>query len=770
MCIFIFAAVARVLKRQHVISGHPFKVFPYYESLRMALYGKDRPTWKLPDAFTEDIDSVLQKCLQENPKCSALIRNEMTKLFSEVDLQLQPARISPSPSLLQQKKITAKLIRSWRDNAASGFKELLSRFKCLQLHVPAVAWTESELAIKEAVQQKDVSLVLDQTQKLMIIAGLHESVDNLGDLKMIVEKITKKAERELNSQNVDVPLAFSMYHLLEHVGLHQKIMNDFPELKFTYNKSSQNIEFYGLQNEILSVKACFLEEALAFSRNGKLVDLDDSIIRFLCEGDQEELNEQLFMSQEISAALEIQGNRVNLLAKTEETLRAGEAQLEKLLTHSCIEVDDSNVLRMSEWQQLVNSLQTSFNQSESRVTVHTDGTLVVVSGFVEAVDAIQKQLHDFVHDNSSVTRTETGRKILIKFIREQKGDVWKEMTKDDIKIDFREDSVSLCGPRVRVTECLQTMKDLISSVHHDVLRVAKPGAKKSFLDKETLYVGTAISKWGCLVQLADEVDTAQENASGRESKPVYHLQTPDGVEINVFKADMSRFRADAVVNAANETLQHDGGLAAALLEAAGPQLQELCDEIISSRGHLATGEVVVTAACGQLQCEHIIHAVGPRFSSDNPQRAVGLLKRAVKGCLTVAETYKYHSLAIPAISSGVFGFPLDICADTIVGAIKEHCEDMYGDCLLKKIHLVNKDDKTVQAMVAAVRKMFSRPVQPQPQDRAQVNTTQSLGQNQDQRRAHTSNTAHSVKTKEGLIIALLKGQIQDTTVSYLLRC
>ncbi|KAL2081153.1 hypothetical protein ACEWY4_023006 [Coilia grayii] len=760
-------AVSRVIRRQHTISDHPFKVFPYYDSLGMALYGKDRP-WKLPDAFTEDIDFVLHRCLQDNLQCSALIHKEMTNLFSKVDLHLKPVRISPLPSLLEQKKVTAKVIRSWRDNASARFKDMLSMFKCLHLHVPAVAWAESEAVIREAIQQKAVSLVLDQTQERMIVAGLSESVDSLSDLKVTVEEITKTTERKIGSQNVEVSVAPSIYHLLEHAGLDQKITNEFPELKFKYNKSNQSVAFYGLQHEILSAKALILEEVLALSVNRQL-NLEDDIIQFLSGGDQEELNEELFMSQGISAALEIEGGRVKLMAKTEETLRAAEGQLQKLLNHKCIEIEDFNVLRMTEWHQLVDGLQISVNQSKRRVTVDINGSIVVISGFVEEVDRVQKQLQEFVHDNSSITRTVTGRRIIIKFVREQKGDVWKDLTKDDIKIDFKDDCVSLCGPRVRVTECLQAIEELISSIHHDDLRVAKPGAKKSFMDKETLYVSTAVTKWGCLVQLEDEVYGPQASASEEQNKPTFRLQTPDGVDIAVFKADMCFFRTDAIVNAANEGLQHEGGLAGALLVAAGPQLQAVCDQIISHRGQLATGDVVVTAAGGRLQCDHIVHAVGPRFRGDDPQRSVGLLKRAIKGCLREAESLKVHSLAIPAISSGSFGFPLNICCETIVAAIKEHCEDMYGDGLLKKIHLVNKDDKTVQAMEIAVRKIFDRPLQRQPEARDQADTMQNQrqsqrqSQGQGQRSAHTSSSTQSVQTKEGLIITLLKGNIQDTT-------
>ncbi|XP_063070373.1 poly(ADP-ribose) polymerase family member 14-related sequence 1 isoform X3 [Engraulis encrasicolus] len=761
------SAVSRVIKRQHVISDHPFKVFPYFESLGTALYGKEKP-WKLPDAFTEDIDPLLHKCLQDNPECSTLVDREMATLFSKVDLCIMPARISPLPSLLEQKKMSAKVIRSWRDNASAKFKDMLSKFKCLPLRVPVVAWAECEAAIRDAIQQRALSLVVDQSQGKMTVTGLSESVDSLGDLKVTVEEIIKAVERKVGSREEEVKVAASIYHLLEHAGLGQKIKIEIPELKFRYNKSNQSVAFYGLQEEILLAKAHIFEEMLSLSRSGQL-NIEDSVIEFLSGGDQEELNQQLFMSEGVSAALEIHGGVLNLVAKTAETIKAAEGQLQKLLNHRCIEIEDLNILAMSEWNQLVDGLLIAVNQSGRRVSVDTDGTIVVISGFVKEVDAVQKDLQNFVHDNSSVTRTVTGRRIIVKFVREQKGAVWQELIKDDLKIDFQDDSVSLCGPRVRAMECQQAIEDLISSIHHDVLRMAKPGAKKSFKDKETLYVSTAASKWGCLVQLEDEVHAASATAStsADEHKPDFRLQTPDGVDIAVFKADMCSFRADAIVNAANEGLQHDGGLAGALLAAAGPQFQAASNHVISQRGQVATGDVVVTTAGGRLRCEHVIHAVGPRFRRDNSQKSIGLLKRAIKGCLREAESLKVHSIAIPAISSGSFGFPLDVCSETIVGAIKEHCEDMYGDGLLKKIHLVNKDDATVRAMEIAVKKVFGRDLQNKPQSGGQAgmmqNQTQSQGQAQGQRILPTGSSTQSVQTKEGLIITLLKGNIQDTT-------
>ena len=174
---------------------------------------------------------------------------------------------------------------------------------------------------------------------------------------------------------------------------------------------------------------------------------------------------------------------------------------------------------------------------------------------------------------------------------------------------------------------------------------------------------------------------------------------------------------------------------------------------------------VFTNAGGQLRCKFVIHAVGPHYDSSNRQGAVGLLKKAVKRSLNLADRESCQSMAIPAISSGNLGFPLDLCADTIVGALKEFLEFVSGDCCLKKIHLVDNNDRTVEALEAAVQNVYggssaskdkgtvSQGKPSQPQQNVTLPSSSSQGSSQ------------SVKTNEGLTVTLSKCNIQDTTVS-----
>ena len=135
--------------------------------------------------------------------------------------------------------------------------------------------------------------------------------------------------------------------------------------------------------------------------------------------------------------------------------------------------------------------------------------------------------------------------------------------------------------------------------------------------------------------------------------------------IDVRTQDITLAEVDAIVNPANEGLQLGSGVAGAIRRRGGPSIQEECDRI----GHCPTGEAVVTGG-GDLPTRWVIHAVGPvwRGGGAGEEEALG---SAVRAALARAQEIGARSVALPAISTGVFGFPLDRAARISVAAARE---------------------------------------------------------------------------------------------------
>ncbi|XP_074550677.1 protein mono-ADP-ribosyltransferase PARP9 isoform X2 [Halichoeres trimaculatus] len=226
------------------------------------------------------------------------------------------------------------------------------------------------------------------------------------------------------------------------------------------------------------------------------------------------------------------------------------------------------------------------------------------------------------------------------------------------------------------------------------------------------------SKFGCeaFIEGVDsqrDLGIAQQGRPTVEDKPRFVDKLQCGVQVSVWKGDLTIFtRAVAVVNAANTHLQHHGGLARALSKAGGPDVRRESDDYISKHGPLKTGDAIVTGP-GRLQCRHIIHAVGPDLSPgpsvNEVSKAKPLLEEAIRSILDNVRKHNLQSVAIPAISSGLFHYPLAECANTIVSTVK----DYYGiynphKHYPKEIFLVNNDEPTVQEMTRACQQILGQ--------------------------------------------------------------
>ena len=159
----------------------------------------------------------------------------------------------------------------------------------------------------------------------------------------------------------------------------------------------------------------------------------------------------------------------------------------------------------------------------------------------------------------------------------------------------------------------------------------------------------------------------------------HKLTRADGRTLRIIEGDITEEAVDAVVNAANEMLAHGGGVAAAIARAGGDAVTDESRRWVQQHGHVPTGEAAITRG-GNLPARYVIHAVGPVWDGGTIGEEA-LLSGAIQSALRLADEHRLKSIAIPAISTGIFGYPKPLAIPTILQAILWYLDDHPGSSL-----------------------------------------------------------------------------------------
>ncbi|XP_032368806.1 poly(ADP-ribose) polymerase family member 14-related sequence 1 isoform X2 [Etheostoma spectabile] len=753
-------AVQKIMKKKHHIKQKEIKVYPFYISLGTALYGKDKPSLKLPAAVLEPIDNSVWRYLNDNQSAAESIHSQLAKDFCSVNLTKSTVCLSPVSSLLQEKNAKA-IITEWTDTVRSSFAQALSKFKSLKLQPePERVWEECEEKIREMLLNEDVVVVPDKVGGVLSVVGLVADVNRLEQtLCELVNKIAKRVRRETMSVTQEIKVSPSIFHILSQDGLQNKLLQVYPELKMSFRKESPDLMLTGFIDEILEASKVIYDAMFALKRQN--LEIDDYVLDLLKDEEQEELTNDLLISSGINAAFEISAHRVQLLASSDRDLKDAADHLGRLLISQYTDVEDINVLERPEWKNLVKQLENADDTSCRRIQINTTGQQVVVSGHKDRVITVSSELDDFLTQNAQVEESVVVKaNTIVEYIKKHETS-WLEQVAENVVVSYQKEAICLSGSRGDVTECKTFVENLVSSVFFERLKVPMPGVKKFFQDKEAMYVSSLFNNTGCLVQLVDETRGGQDNLAHRHvPKPVYQLQTPDGVEIAVCKEDKAAVRqefgnhgvslsqkalptkttksspvkhagsdpnclgqvqtkeglditltkgnienatTEVTVNTVFEDLAlNRGAVSSAILNMAGPELQQLVNEN-NATGNF--GEIIVTDGC-KLKSKKVFHVVAPHWDKGKGT-ADKILSGIYKGCLGKAEEGGLTSISFPAIGTGNLGFPKDLAASLMLDEILAFSSKKQPKHLKKVVIIIySQDARTIQVFSDEFTKKF----------------------------------------------------------------
>ncbi|XP_075037348.1 protein mono-ADP-ribosyltransferase PARP14-like [Mixophyes fleayi] len=765
---FIDVQTAKViLTKKHTFGKRTISVYPYYPSYGIALYGKQRPCIEKPQPLKFPISPYILEFILSNSN----LRHSLDKNMGAKNCEITwPDPNCPNPaitlcfpsSLSTHLRTMAKVVRTWNDEVSAEFSLIISKYKVIDCKMNASVWE----AITEHVCSSTYEGVLikpDFAEEKVFLAGTLKDVKKIEPtFRKLVEATTKQVERKNQSSSMPVPVSPALYHIMRNIGLERKILEDVPELKMDYDISAKNIRLIGLREEVLSAKCEILN--VRQQLKSKSIQMNPHIIQFLMFADSEELSCLLFVRHNINALFEVEDNAVKLIGHSLKDLTEAEGQIKQELVCRQIPVEEKSILRIPEWRSLHSHLSESFNGERSTVLIEEfpvgAENDVVITGLSTSAQKSYQIIHDFLEKNSPMQKTIQVKSLaVLQFIKEERKHIWDDLNRINVKIAIIKKNILLTGTKLYVEQAASLLQRALSSVCSDTLYIDKPGSKKFCMKNEDIYVTIAKNKFKCLIYLQKD---GEEDITAHETSLVdsqFQIKLPNGVTISVYNDDLCYHNVDVIVNASNEDLKHIGGLALAILKAAGPKLQHDCDLIVRNQGQLSAGDSVITDA-GNLPCKQVIHTVGPRWDYSSPTRCERLLRRAITSSLELADKNGHKSIAIPAVSSGIFGFPIHSCVQNIVESIKQYMESKHEESSLKNICLVDTNDQTIRAFTNSLKEKFGdQNFDFSPKHRVERPEMKAPKE----RDSRASATSCQMTTSENVVIKVEEGFIQDAT-------
>lgn len=652
------------------------------------------------DPINFQVNPLVAKYLNKKPEevHSALSHLEV-KFVMDDDILVTPTSASPP---------------DWQQSCKDILSTLTTqKIVVVDIRILKEASAEIYPMVMIECQKNDLQFHFDSSESMVSLAGEATVVSSLEDkIKQMYDTVVKREEVYMFTTTESF-IYFERCQLTE-------VSSQYPKLTLTMDHGKQSLVFFGSIRDTIKLKEHLPDLCLHSKIPIQLKQLELKFVSRVSFAEIISGQPKIPMAPFLKLSPTGAAEGYYLLCSLQYTNTAesiARSIREKLDVKSCKlpKSFETNIIGNPEFQLLVQKLE-----REHKYEYDIQGDKLVVVGIGNSAVEVSKAIISYVKEKCAVTRDIhliKGAWRLLNF--KMKPTLTKCL--DDIQdlgiqIDHPKPTssdpiIKLKGEPDEVDRAAEYVKKMQSSVCQGRLPCERPGISKFFMDVQGQHILKGIE---ANVGVCIEMGTASKKISTVEESPQYiHVCTGTTTEfkaVHVYIGDITLFnRADVIVNAANEALKHVGGVALAIAKRGGPDIQKDSDEYISVRGGnvIETGTAIIIQNTGNLPHSYkaIVHAVGPKWQSDH-RTEIALLKRCCKRALSVAKAY--GSIAIPAISCGMYGFPGDVCADTLLKAVVEFSNKEAGANLNNINFIIMKENAThfLEAAKANLKDFF----------------------------------------------------------------
>ena len=657
--------------------------------------------------FTIKVNSLIAKCIQKSQEGLTECLKHLNVQQPEVDEKEGVIKIHP----------TNQTISGWQQECREKITSYIhSHFNKVEINFP----NKAEADVRRCVME-----VQDETTLVAIFNPSNTGFTAASDPSTIAMLETRIKEISLHYEQVqkEVHLTAEEYSFFTQVKALQ-VTGAHPNISIDY-KPTDNVLL--LRGSVQDVKCSeqFLPDCL---HHVSIPMQRAAVVPYFSTGDGRKQLENFIKSQKTDVSLAkhfkqgpsqlelvflcdpaIAESASAIVGALQEATKQQVHQLPRSFT-SLSQADSG------EYYQLCQSLEI---KQHVLIVTSEDDLQVSISGFNNGVTTTSQALIQFIKDKFTIVKpvdVEKGMWRLFGSLMQSKWDLIvlhckEKVVELTVPGKTATDSViSLKGDTELVEEIYQEINMLKKSVATQSTVLSRPGAYRYFKeDEKAKMLLSGVEKCQKVCIEIEEVDLAESDnkefphvSDSSQFMKVCVARTKEFKQITIYKGDITDYKADVIVNAANGELQHVGGVAKAIADKGGPIIQVESTQYVRRRGRLVDGDVWLTKKVGHLPCKALIHAVGPQWEGGGAKKRAHLSK-AIFQSLEQTSKYQYRSIALPAISSGVYGCPIAQCADVLVKAAVDFSEQNPLS-ELQEINFILFKGTDAQVFIDAIKK------------------------------------------------------------------
>ena len=705
----VFAVVDRVLEKKHVTFGQ-MAILKRNDSLEIATTNTSTSS----PASMKKVGSQMQPLILsvDSPLIAKAVKKSLDSLRESVrswnvdlEVDIDKAVLVVSPTKCSKYGWKAACDKELSSSITSDFGEA-------SVSIAPEARAQAEKELHSLQQGSSLVTYFAEETGACLAAADKKTLDKLRQRVHEIEMTCVTVQEGIQLPEED-------WKFISEVN-QDKITKHHPQVKVTFNPLDLSLLLQGPRQHVIEAKRRIPDYA---AHETVQVEIEPQIVQYLYKEGNSQLHQFLkgkerkyfaVFFQQVTAERICEGLVFLCSRSDSQVTRRTACELPKNVSAIDIALPDTLPLtKMEDYTELCQRLE------KQNFMVHTSVNKVTVIGFRPGINLIIQELQQFIKVKRSITTTVSVTKEMWKLFGGPMRHKWDPIMKlaEQIKVEIRcpqedneEPTIVLIGDQASNDRVSQMINQLSQSVHCETLLVKRPGTIKYFCESNTkLMISGIQSSSGVIIQLLvkpREHDKEHEitTSAVQSFTKVCTVHTKEFKGITICVGDIAEFdMAAVIVNAANTRLKHIGGVAKAISRKGGEVIQEESDSHIFREGELFDGSVISTKKVGNLHCKCLIHAVGPLWQGGhNNEEAI--LKKA---CLRSFECAKvYHSIALPALSSGIYKFPIEKCAKVLIEtAIEFSSTNSYDE--LQQIYFVLASHQVAEVFVSVLKKKLS---------------------------------------------------------------